>query len=646
MRSLNTFTPAQIPQHLIQDAQRATPDSEYPIFVEFLQKYYEFLGGFTVDVERMRDVADAPEQLLQFFSAELSPGLDSRKVLINERKFLPLVRNAYQRKGTVNALELLFRLFYDEAVTVYEPQQQVLKASDGKWFQEKSITVRRTYAAPETPVLQGSVVLNLRSAAGEFNVPAERFVYLDHETVRFYFRVSSRMFISGDEQVTIYNGARVAFRGSLIKSPARILVGIPGKYWRVGQAFSMPGTKDNTVARVLRTDAQGGVQEVEIVHHGYDHPVGQIARLSPFRNAPLTEDVEWEREVTGYDPISGTFQYAHGAQVSSAINGISETIRGVRYPAADPYWEPGYAESDYIGDLVISRDDTSGVAGGTGAIVNPALSYTKWLESLASFYYDYDYVVTYRGKYLTDAGHLSNANIRLQDSYFYQLYSYVVQSSKDISTFRHVVDAVHPAGTKYFSELSKTASVQISKSISGSVGDLKVWLDEGTDGTEESHEVRFDKVLEENVIAAGRLALYADDYFAELYALDSEHDDLSIDVVKVLESDINTGNTDPDRLVPYADDYFAEIYAPLLDQERLSVDVVKALETDIDIGTITAAEPTRIYLPAAAAYAAEDYFDEEYAKLFILELYAEDDYFAEDYVIIPLVQELDVNTHS
>lgn len=58
------------------------------------------------------------------------------------------------------------------------------------------------------------------------------------------------------------------------------------------------------------------------------------------------------------------------------------------------------------------------------------------------------------GYYTSDRGKLSNANQRLQDSYFYQDYSYVVKSKSSIESWRNLIkETTHPAGFLMFGEM-------------------------------------------------------------------------------------------------------------------------------------------------------------------------------------------------
>ena len=58
------------------------------------------------------------------------------------------------------------------------------------------------------------------------------------------------------------------------------------------------------------------------------------------------------------------------------------------------------------------------------------------------------------GFYGSDRGKLSNANQRLQDSYFYQDYSYVIRSKTSITEWRELIKkTTHPAGFQMFGEM-------------------------------------------------------------------------------------------------------------------------------------------------------------------------------------------------
>ena len=76
---------------------------------------------------------------------------------------------------------------------------------------------------------------------------------------------------------------------------------------------------------------------------------------------------------------------------------------------------------------------------------------------------------SYEGKYTDTKGFLSWNN-RLQDNFFYQVYSYVIRSKKALTIYKQFVDSLlHPAGTKMFGEYTQTSNVSVGTSVASNV---------------------------------------------------------------------------------------------------------------------------------------------------------------------------------
>jgi len=124
---------------------------EYPLFVTFLEAYYEFLeqkqgtkiNDLITQAKNLRHVSDVDDSIEQFeknFINNYAPlfTLDTaadKALLI--KKALPL----YLTKGSVKSFELLFRLLYGEEVTITYPKDNILRASDGKWTVENVVRI-------------------------------------------------------------------------------------------------------------------------------------------------------------------------------------------------------------------------------------------------------------------------------------------------------------------------------------------------------------------------------------------------------------------------------------------------------------------------------------------------------------------------
>lgn len=81
--------------------------------------------------------------------------------------------------------------------------------------------------------------------------------------------------------------------------------------------------------------------------------------------------------------------------------------------------------------------------------------YTEFEPDIKSYIDNY-------GFYTSDRGRLSNANQKLQDSYYFQDYSYVIKSKTPIEVWRDLIkETTHPAGFQLFGEVVITSDANI-----------------------------------------------------------------------------------------------------------------------------------------------------------------------------------------
>jgi hypothetical protein len=134
--------------------QRQVPEyvrEEYPLFLSFLEAYYEFLetkqtgknNDLTTKLKNLKTVSDIDSSIdefeSQFFNSfgSLIP-IDS----VADKSFL--LKHAlplYQAKGSENSFKFLFRLLFGQEATLSYPKNNILRASDGKWQVDKVIKI-------------------------------------------------------------------------------------------------------------------------------------------------------------------------------------------------------------------------------------------------------------------------------------------------------------------------------------------------------------------------------------------------------------------------------------------------------------------------------------------------------------------------
>jgi len=126
--------------------ERLIPDfirDEYPNYVVFVEAYFRYmerdLGEQDLisnilaynDIDELSKVTpDAHTHLANEFLNGLPSNLKVELPLLVKQ-----IRGFYRAKGTEKSFRFLFRVLYDEAVDFYYPSKNILRASDGKWYQ-------------------------------------------------------------------------------------------------------------------------------------------------------------------------------------------------------------------------------------------------------------------------------------------------------------------------------------------------------------------------------------------------------------------------------------------------------------------------------------------------------------------------------
>jgi hypothetical protein len=127
---------------------------EYPLFVSFLEAYYEFMetaqGTQKNNVlslgKNMRYISDVDVSIGAFEKSFFNnfASLIPRDVEINKETLIKNVLPLYISRGNEKSFKLLFRLLYDEELEILQPKTNILRASDGKWLVENAFKISQT----------------------------------------------------------------------------------------------------------------------------------------------------------------------------------------------------------------------------------------------------------------------------------------------------------------------------------------------------------------------------------------------------------------------------------------------------------------------------------------------------------------------
>ena len=124
---------------------------EYPLFVNFLEAYYEFLetkqgtqkNDLIQQAKKLRNISDVDDSIDDFSESFISnfATLLPQNEQIDKAFLIKNVLPLYLAKGSAKSFDLLFRILYGEEVVITLPKDSILRASAGEWTVENVLRI-------------------------------------------------------------------------------------------------------------------------------------------------------------------------------------------------------------------------------------------------------------------------------------------------------------------------------------------------------------------------------------------------------------------------------------------------------------------------------------------------------------------------
>lgn len=172
---------------------------DHPRTVAFMEAYYEWMeeknetlySAFVL--HEYKDIDNTIDEFVKYFRRQyldrfpIDLAMDkSTGAKVDEKRLIKRIKQFYGAKGTEKSYRLLFRILYDTEIEIYYPKKDIIKASDGKWIQEKSLkltssigtsggTSGKIWSTPETIIRQDD-------ASGKFIAEAKVSTVRVYET--------------------------------------------------------------------------------------------------------------------------------------------------------------------------------------------------------------------------------------------------------------------------------------------------------------------------------------------------------------------------------------------------------------------------------------------------------------------------------
>jgi hypothetical protein len=260
VNQVNPQVEFQLPEFIQEDHRQ---------FIDFIRNYYRFMesnGGpleFLRRLLSLQNIDETTNELLDYFFREYAPSFP-RATILSPAILIKNIREFYLAKGSEKSFKLLFRVFFGQDVEFYYPRLDILRFSDAKWIQNRTIKCVLINGDPSQ--LIGNRIIGTSSKANAF---VEKVFLVRDGSITTYELFLNRSSISGkfkaDEVIKNENGS-VNLRVTPII--AKIDVTNPGAGYQVGQDLTISGVGFNCKARVRAVGVEGEVKKVEIYRFG------------------------------------------------------------------------------------------------------------------------------------------------------------------------------------------------------------------------------------------------------------------------------------------------------------------------------------------------------------------------------------------
>jgi hypothetical protein len=477
---------ADLAEKLSSLVQYQLPDfvrDNYETFQAFLIAYYQFTEQNTQvqyaiqNAESYKDIDDTIDTFVEYFLNQYAYDLPksifldqqfknalSANSIESKRAFAKRLMTYYGSKGSEAGINLLFKLLFDDTPSIYYPKDDIFKPSHGTWTKRKTIKVINNEGPSNYADALGGVVRGNTSFAfaviddifqlGFTNEPVPNTIYevqLEPNTTLGDFVVNE--IVRFEVANTFTGNTEIIASGKTLGVISNITILNGGIGYSAGDVIQIStGNNSSFVGGVSRVNNIGSIQEIAVSSFGslYDQETPTVVVNSTLKS------------YTGKYEVSGNI----ATVVLTDNTGVSISH--------------GLQQGDQINVKFVT-----GMVGANGfANVNTVISSSKFTLSNSNVFYTsvgnlvllpksaiisstVGAITSYGGQYLDKNGHLDDIK-KIQDSNYYQEYSYVIRAAQSSQYWKDIVkQTLHPAGLKLFSEIFLSVQAEIDAVFAG-----------------------------------------------------------------------------------------------------------------------------------------------------------------------------------
>lgn len=338
---------------------------EYPLFVDFLEAYYEWLDQHGNPIEvlqngyRNYDIDTTADQFLQYFKNNFLYGFPQKFAAaegekLNERILIKNIRDFYKTKGSEKSIQLLFKLVAGSDTTIEYPRDYIFVLSSANYKDYYQMYVLKDYSnitrGFDLSDLYGLQVLQyegLTELIGSATIEsAYEIVHNNREYYVLILTNPSGEFIQSDFSPIQITQGLTGYNFYPIPSVSSLSITNPGIGYSVGDFFTIgSGNSGDEFIKgfVSQTDSEGKIKKVNL----FSNPVNYIGNdtvniisslgtgaafsvVNTILSEPIQEYRDNKNLLSKVSKIQDSFEYQQFSYVVNSKRSLEEYIDAIK----------------------------------------------------------------------------------------------------------------------------------------------------------------------------------------------------------------------------------------------------------------------------------------------------------------------------
>lgn len=450
-KSLATIVDRYVPQHI---------KDNYPLYYDFIETYYEYLSQndiFTAynikkNLQNWVDADTTLDDFIDYFKKEyIDLPLDEKD---DWGLYMKHYKEIYETKGTTKSLQFFLKLLTGLDVNIIYPNRTLMKSSDGIYRRYKIIYCERNNNVNYNDYISTRLVGGISEASGII----EKIEIFDNY-VKCYLSDNKGTF---EQEPVIFNNG-TSFLSNIIKVLTSVNVVDGGNNYDIEDSVSVEGYPNLKLS--IGLISSGSVDKINIINGGSGYRPGELLmfncnKLNEYYAFPYVQvtDVDENGSILNIK----IHYHGYGFLEVPTVTGLDGVGSGAEFEVISK--DAGRIKSIQIISPICSNDledptITIDSVSGTGAIVIGETGYEVWENP---YYYK-------AGSFLSDL-------FKLQDSYYWQEYSYVLDVTGSVlDKYKEIFQSIlHPSGFIYFTNAILDNYFEVSKRYIDSMIEIDV----------------------------------------------------------------------------------------------------------------------------------------------------------------------------